>query len=306
MTAHPGRLNIFLRTVLLWSVPVALTACIADMETMKTDIESLRQVSYQNQKKAKKLEGTASALQKDLKNLKEQTRDIPREDSMASLRKSQSTLFSQVSDVLRELQVINGRFDEYKYFMDRSMEKTASEIEVIKSKLDSIPTTGNAKELNARLSAIEADIALLKGQLEAIKGLRQRLKEDTALPLPPDQLYKEAYNAFNEKKYKESRKKMQDFLGKYPKHNLAGNAIFWIGETYYMEKSYEDAILAYEDVLQKHKDNPKVPSAMLKQAYAFLKISDKKAAKAILNDLIKKYPKDKMASTARDKLKKIK
>jgi tol-pal system protein YbgF len=307
MNVIPPRFSKSVRAAFLWLAPLMLIACMADMEAMRADIEGLKQVSFHNQQKVRELEGTASSLQEDLKVFKENTKDLPKEESITALRDSQTSLFSQVSDMLRELQVISGRFDEHKYFIDKNLKKASAELEVVKSKLDGIAAMGDSEELNNRLAAIEADITLLKGQIEALKGLTKSIKEEPGpAPPAPEQIYEAAYDTFKEKKYKEAREKMQGFIRENPGHKLAGNAAFWIGETYYMEGAYEDSILAYEDVLQKYKDNPKVPAAMLKQAYSFLELGDAKAAKVILNDLIKNYPKDETAKAAKSKLQGIK
>jgi tol-pal system protein YbgF len=93
------------------------------------------------------------------------------------------------------------------------------------------------------------------------------------------------------------------FVKDYPKEGLTPNSYFWIGETYFSEKKYEDAILAYEDYLKKYPNHEKVKGAMLKQGYSFLELGDKKTGKVILETLIEKYPKSNEAELARKRLK---
>ncbi len=99
---------------------------------------------------------------------------------------------------------------------------------------------------------------------------------------------------------------MQKFMEAFPKHSLAGNAQFWIGETYYNEHDYASAILAYEEVLKKYKNNRKVPAAMLKQGFAFSHMGENEAARAILRDVVAKYPGTDIAEAAKKKLDAIK
>ncbi|MFZ2197353.1 MAG: tetratricopeptide repeat protein, partial [Thermodesulfovibrionales bacterium] len=77
---------------------------------------------------------------------------------------------------------------------------------------------------------------------------------------------------------------------------------FWIAETYYAEKNYEDAILTYEALLKKFPDSKKTSSALLKQAYSFIEIGDAKTGRIILKKLVEKYPDSKDAELARKKL----
>ena len=89
----------------------------------------------------------------------------------------------------------------------------------------------------------------------------------------------------------------------YPKSDLADNAQFWIGECHMSLEQYEQAILAYQEVIKKHPKGNKVPNAMLRQAVAFAEIKDKTSAKLLLKKVIKEYPNSSEAQIARAKLK---
>ena len=68
---------------------------------------------------------------------------------------------------------------------------------------------------------------------------------------------------------------MTTFLQRYPADPRAVNAAYWIGETHYAEKAYDKAVLQFEEVVQKYGDNPKVASALYKQALAFDALKDR-------------------------------
>ena len=69
---------------------------------------------------------------------------------------------------------------------------------------------------------------------------------------------------------------------------------------------YEQAILAFQDVIKKYPRGNKVPNALLRQALAFYKLKDKTSAKLLLRKVIKKYSKSNEAKIAKNKLKTIK
>ncbi len=98
------------------------------------------------------------------------------------------------------------------------------------------------------------------------------------------------------------REMMETFLKRYPEHDLAVNAAYWIGETYYAEKNYEQAILQFEEIIQKYGDHPKVASAMLKQALAFESSGDKATAKLLLQRVVERFPLSDEAAKAKQKL----
>jgi tol-pal system protein YbgF len=117
------------------------------------------------------------------------------------------------------------------------------------------------------------------------------------------ELYDRALKKIREEQdYNAGRELMEAFLKRYPQHDLAVNAAYWIGETYYAEKNYEQAILQFEEIIQKYGDHPKVASAMLKQALAFESTGDQATAKLLLQRVIERYPLSDEAGKAKQKL----
>ena len=117
------------------------------------------------------------------------------------------------------------------------------------------------------------------------------------------ELYDRALKMIREARdFPAGRETMETFLKRYPDHDLAVNAAYWIGETYYAEKNYEQAILQFEEIIQKYGDHPKVASAMLKQALAFESSGDKATARLLLQRVVERFPLSDEAGKAKQKL----
>lgn len=112
-------------------------------------------------------------------------------------------------------------------------------------------------------------------------------------------LYDSGMNAFASRNYRNAVKAFTDFTKAFPDHKLVSNAHFWRGESYYQMKDYAGAALAYQDVIQKFSGSGKFQSAMLKQGMALYYNGAKDAAKARLDELVKKYPKSPEAGRAK-------
>ncbi len=119
-------------------------------------------------------------------------------------------------------------------------------------------------------------------------------------------VYKDAYEAYHKGDLEAARRKFEAFLKQYPNTELSDNAQFWIGETYYLRKDYERAILEYEKAIVKYPEGDKIPAALFKQALAFLELGDKANAKNLLKRVIERYPQSDQAETAKKKLETIK
>jgi tol-pal system protein YbgF len=119
-------------------------------------------------------------------------------------------------------------------------------------------------------------------------------------------IYKDAYETFHKGNLEGARRKFEAFLKQYPNTELSDNAQFWIGETYYLKKDFERAILEYEKAIVKYPEGDKTPAGLFKQALAFLELGDKANARNLLKRVIEKYPHSEQAEMAKKKLDTIK
>lgn len=125
------------------------------------------------------------------------------------------------------------------------------------------------------------------------------------VPENEDSVYKAAKEMLDQGNNEQARDAFETFLKKYPDSENADNARFWIADSYYRDKWYEKAILEYQKVVEQYARGNKVPSAMLKQGYAFSNLGENSNAKLVLKELIKKFPGTREADMAAEKLKKL-
>ena len=282
---HCAAVRRFLLPVLsLFALTLYGCATDSEMETTKSNLAQLQVQSAGREREISQLKDQMATIQRDL-------------NALTAIRESQSNLLSQTSDYSRELQSLSGRFDENKYFMDKTIKDLTSEIELQKARVTALEN--QLKEGKPQAAAETKATAKPAGEAAAAAETEAKEPESAA------KLYDEAHIALKEKKYADARKMFARFVKDYPKEGLTPNSYFWIGETYYAEKKYEDAILAYEDYLKKYPKHEKVKGAMLKQGYSFLELGDKKTGKVILETLIEKYPKSNEAELARKRLKEL-
>lgn len=304
------------RTCLLSSVFCALLlasgcASTSDMDSLKNQITGLNVELAGQKRAASEMRSALAEVTKDVPALKERTEGVVKEYAFTAIRESQSSLLAQTADLSKELQTLKGRFDENKYFMDRTIKDLTAEKDLLQAKMSAIEN--ELKALRARLEGFEKPE---KPKEDAPPQVREQAPAAPAAPAPPaaeakaadgdqgdpQRTYDDAQIDFREKRYPEARRKFEKFAADHPKHQLVPNSYFWIGETFYAEKKYDDAILAYENLLKKHPEHEKVRGAMLKQAYSFIDMGDRKTGKVILERLIEKYPTSKEAELAEKKI----
>ena len=246
----------------------------ADMETVKRDNDELKNRLFRVEKelggfKTEAKENIAKALQ-----------DI--EGERGASRKGIADTQATMEGLKVDLQVLTGKVDD----LAIASKRPADDLTLLKEDL-----ARRMGELDERLTKLE-------------KGVPASPKE--AEKPTPEGLYQKGIDAYRAGNFTAARESLSAFLEKYPKHDLAANARYWNGETYYSEKKYEQAILEFQEVIKNFPGKEKVPSAIYKQAMAFIEIGDKKSARYLLNKLVEDHAASDEAKKARAKLKELK
>ncbi|HCL62640.1 MAG TPA: tol-pal system protein YbgF, partial [Rhizobiales bacterium] len=112
-----------------------------------------------------------------------------------------------------------------------------------------------------------------------------------ALPSSDAQaLYEQGYGAVLQRDYAGAEAAFRQLLASYPDDALAGNAQYWIGETYYMRGDYKNAADAFLKGYKKHKSGDKAPDTLLRLAMSLAALGQKDAACSTFGELKAKFP----------------
>ncbi|MEX1061476.1 MAG: tol-pal system protein YbgF [Methyloceanibacter sp.] len=103
-------------------------------------------------------------------------------------------------------------------------------------------------------------------------------------------LYQQGYGALLQKDYVGAEGAFRQLLDTYPKDPLAGDAQYWIGETYYVRGQYKNAADAFLKGYKTYRSGQKAPDTLLKLGMALAALGQKDAACSTFNELKAKYP----------------
>jgi len=239
-----------------------------------------------------RLSDEVGALRKDMSALKSSspassagTEELPR------LRKTVADLGND-SDRLRSEQLaINSRMDETRVDLARSLQENRR-------------MADRVQELEKRIIALEVGRQAGAGSGSA-SGAAATQSYDAGADSDwksPEEMYEYAVGQIKAGSPKKGRDLLNDFTVRYPGHKLLPNAFYWRGESYYAEKDFENAILAFQDVVDKYSGSDKAPDAIYKQGLSFLALKDSKNAKILFNLVVTKYPNSPAAGLAMKQL----
>jgi tol-pal system protein YbgF len=112
--------------------------------------------------------------------------------------------------------------------------------------------------------------------------------------LPPSRTPKDeydlAYGYVLHKDYALAEKAFSDFIKRNPGNELAPEANYWLGESYFQRKKYQDAADAYLVVVRNYEKSDKAPDSLLRLGQSLAAIGQKEMACASLGEVNRKYP----------------
>ena len=118
--------------------------------------------------------------------------------------------------------------------------------------------------------------------------------------------YRGALILYGKGRMAEARAALQQVFDADPSGELADNALYWIGETYYAASDFNNAMRAYERVTKEYPEQNKAPDALFKIGLTFAKTGDLGMARKTFDEIIRRYPYSTAASAAKLELKRVK
>jgi len=195
-------------------------------------------------------------------------------------------------------------------------QKIAAQSDATISKLDT--ASGQVQSLNDSVDELKSRITKLDKAIQEMQAQLQNIQNPPApqaaagpggpgaQPVPQAPPLKETFQAgvrdYNAAKYDVASGEFQDVIHYYPMDDMAGTAQFYLGEIAYRQKSYTDAIKAYNAVLEGFPGNTKAPAAQLRKGLSLLQMNKKDAGITELKLLIKRHPQTPEAAQAKSKL----
>ena len=184
-------------------------------------------------------------------------------------------------------------------------------------------------EMSRQLEAMDLELRRLRGEFESLQHELERTRgqqrdqyvdldtrlraaetalaaAQTAVPSgTPEAEYQAAFNLLKEGKYDEAAAALREFLARRRQHELASNAMYWLGEAHYVRRDYPAALAAFDGVLKDYPGARKSPDALLKAGYCQYELQRYAPARATLTRLVQEYPDSPAAGEAKIRLERL-
>jgi tol-pal system protein YbgF len=111
-----------------------------------------------------------------------------------------------------------------------------------------------------------------------------------------------AFTLLRKSDFKLAAQAFSDLLRRYPQSGYQSISQFWLANAQYANRDYREAITNFKSFADTNPTSTKSPEALLAIANSQIELKDVRSARRTLEDLIKLYPQTEAASTARDRL----
>ena len=122
----------------------------------------------------------------------------------------------------------------------------------------------------------------------------------------PLEMYEGALSLLRQGVFTEAARRFSAFLRTFADSPLAANAQYWLGECFYGERRFQEAIDEFERVFAFYPFSNKVPASLLKIGYSHLELQQPAMARSVFQQLVRIHPQSPEAGKAQDRLQEVK
>lgn len=105
----------------------------------------------------------------------------------------------------------------------------------------------------------------------------------------PKEQYDHAFGLLRQANYAGAEQAFSAFLSQHADHALAGNAKYWLGETYYVRGNYQQAAVTFAEGFETYPDNSKAPDNLLKLGMSLASLGSTQDACGTFTVLLDRY-----------------
>ena len=124
------------------------------------------------------------------------------------------------------------------------------------------------------------------------------MQERAPLDEEPLSAYRAAYAEVTAGRYDEAQAQLRAFVKRFPRHDYADNAQYWLGECFYARQRYPEAAAEFRTAVAKYPTGNKAPDALLKLAYSLIASGQSAEGRRVLAEIPTTYPRSEASRLA--------
>lgn len=240
------------------------------------------------------------------------------EQQLSAMRSGNLDLLNQIGELKGEVQSLRGQVEELQQQLEQQKQASKTQYLDLDSRLARleggdapvnatptpatpavpVPTTpaaGSPTTSTATPAASQEPPPKVYGDSAAFTG---RAEDERGA-------YNQAFDALKAGRYADASRAFQTFLEAYPNGVFTPNALYWLGESYYVTQNYALALEQFQTLLNRYPTHDKAAGALLKVGLCQYGLRQIDAAQVTLSKVVSRYPGTEAARSADDRLRAI-
>lgn len=215
-----------------------------------------------------------------------------------------SDLANRQERLRREVSELVGQMETLQREMDDIRRQQRNLFEDLDDRLMELEQAGVAAPDDA---AALPDTPALDTAVEGEDDVAMTPDDDDAMEAAEDddgdaaELYSTAFDHLRDGNYQRAADGFRDLLEDHPDSDYADNARYWLAETYYVVRDFDEAMEHFQRIVD-NPDSNKHPDALLKAGYIHYEREEWDEARGLLEQVREDYPDSTVASLAGNRL----
>ena len=237
--------------------------------------------AYPQKKEIIQLQADAVRLSQQLIQLQSSV-----DDKNAVIRTLVEKLYDQVLNISQAMLHVGDAVESVKTQSD----EVTGELRVLMGNLRNNVNNVSAglDDLRSRLVSISQEITAMKTSVSTTEGLMRSAIAD--------------YLAGN---YDLAISGLREYLDRFPDDPRSDEVQLYLGNSYYDQKKYDQAVLEYDLLLQKYPDSDKTVNALYMKGLALAEQNERQEALTYLKRVVSEFPQTSEAANAQQKIRQL-
>lgn len=275
----------------------------------------------------------ASAVSREIVELQQQISQVlqQQQELRSAVDTNSATLKTLVQQSLDSMNQLNGQMGSLQKVVQEVQANTGSSITSVTQTTQGLQD--NLQEVQARVGKLSQQMTDMQNLLQSIDAKvsgsapsgssAQSLSPNSynpgsaapgpsgnsaasgPPPISADTLYQNALRDFTSGKYDLARQEFSDYVKNFPTNDLASNAQFYLGEIFYAQNDFTNAIGSYDNVLTNYPKSFKLSASLYKKGLAELELGLKASGVRDLREVERRFPGSDESKRASAKLREI-
>jgi len=271
-------------------------------ELIYEDVQLLRQQFLQLKKNIEKNNEDINFIKGQLEELLNMVKHLQTEQ--ASFKEDQKKIPTQYQIVLEKLETMTLQLIKFSEGLTEikmaSLPSPVQQEEDAEGKQEQ-PSSGKGKD--DKKEEEQAGNQAEEEKKEEQTG--EKPEQTPSAHLSPKEVYNMAYSDYRKGNFELAIDGFKMYREQFPESPLADNSLYWIGECYFSQKKYAEAIEQLNELLLNYPRGDRIPAAYLKKGISLMELGKKEESLIVFKLLISKYPLEEETKIAQQKIREL-